>query len=407
MGIVCCSKQPETSTQIIKVPDNTIIKPKLQDNIFIKLRELGKGGFGKVFLIQSKKTEKEYALKEITIEKQKSKDLISIKREINNLRILDHPNIISIKVAFLSNNEEKVCIITDYAEGGDLEKEFEKHQNNKNYFEEKILLNWIFQVCLALQYSHDEKNIIHRDIKPLNIFLMKNGTVKVGDLGLSKQLSKYSLYFTKTKLGTRRYLAPEIINLDKTEREEGYSFKADIWSLGVTFCQLMSLEIPFEIDVNKYENIIKKIKNPKILNNDKSNYNDDIINHYSKEFLELIDWMLTINPIQRPTARQILQKDIIRKRMNSFLQENKFNSDEAINEINNYIEKEKEKVKDFENKEDDLDIIIEDIGLEDICNEKSMKAISAQEDKIKYDFFRQMSLIDESLKKLKTCKQNN
>ena len=114
---------------------------------------------------------------------------------------------------------------------------------------------------------------------------------------------------------------------------------------------------------------------------------------------------MTIDPKKRPSAQQILEKDIVRKRMNSFLKENEFNSD--INEINKYIKKEKEKYQiDFENKDDDINIEIEDIGNEEINNEENMKRISTQEDKIKYDFFRQISFIDKNLKKVKTYKKN-
>ena len=137
------------------------------------------------------------------------------------------------------------------------------------------------------------------------------------------------------------------------------------------------------------------------MNKDKTNYNDDIIKNYSPKFLELIDGMMTIDPTKRPTAQQILEKDIIRKRMDSFLQENTLNSD--IAEINKYIEKEKEKyLIDFDNKVDDSNIKIEDFDCEDINNEENMAIISAQEEKIRYDFFRQMTLIDKSLKKNKT-----
>lgn len=393
------------------IPEKTIVDKTIPEIKFKKIKRLGKGAFGDVFLIISKKTKKKYALKEIN---PNPKEKVFINREIHNLYILNHPNIISIKVAFFSNEINKICIITDYAEGGDLEAEFKKRQKIKNYFEEKILLNWIFQICLALQYSHEEKKIIHRDIKPLNIFLMKNGTIKLGDFGLSKQLSQYTYYKTKSRVGTPIYIAPEIINLNNNNeyerKDDGFSFAADIWSLGVTFCQLMSLEIPFEFNIkneNIYEKIKKNIKNEKILNEDKSKYNDDIINNYSPEFLELIDWMMTVDHEKRPTAQQILEKPIVRKRMSSFLKENEFNSDIAINEINNYIEKEKN-LKDFENEDIDnnySNIKIEDIDNEDINNQETIINFSVKEEKIRYDLFRQMSLIDKSLKKNKTYKE--
>lgn len=386
-----------------KINNNSIIIPKniektIPETHFKKIKCLGHGAFGVVFLIKSKKTNKEYALKEIELSKNQTSGESEIKREmreIKNLRILDHPNIISIKAYFKSTKKKKVYIITDYAEGGDLGKEFEKHQKSKSYFEEDTLLNWIFQICFALQYSH-EKEIIHRDIKPVNIFLMKNGTVKLGDFGLSKQLSKYSFHSTNTNIGTPIYTAPEIIKRKK------YSFPADIWSLGVTFCQLMSLDYIYDCK----EKIIKNIKNEKILNKDKTNYNDEILNKYTSEFIELIDWMMTIDYTKRPTAQQILESKIVRKRMGSFLKENEFNSDITV--INNYIKKEEEKnFIDFGNENDDSSIEIDDNDNEDINNEEKININNSQKEKIKYDFFRQMTLISKSLKKNKTYKQKN
>ena len=399
-----CSSPPKTNSFPIVIPQDTIIENRMKETRFKKIKSLGHGAFGEVFLIKSKKTEKEYALKEIELSSNQKKveELItSIKREIINLRNLDHPNIISIKAYFKSTDKKKVYIITDYAEGGDLGKEFEKHRKSKSYFEEDTLLNWIFQICFALQYSH-EKNIIHRDIKPVNIFLMKDETVKLGDFGLSKQLSEYALFRTSTKnIGTLIYTAPEII------KGEEYSFPADIWSLGVTFCQLMSLNIPFKGNIiDLRENIIKNIKNEEILNKDKTNYNDEILNKYTSEFIELIDWMMTIDKTNRPTAQQILESKIVRKRMSSFLKENVFNSD--ITEINNYIKREEEKYFiDFGNENDDSNLKIEDNDNEDIYNEEKMKINNSQKEKIRYDFFRQMTLISKSLKKNKTYKQKN
>ena len=101
--------------------------------------------------------------------------------------------------------------------------------------------------------------IIHRDIKPSNIFLMKNNTVKIGDFDISKDIS--ILIITLTLIGTPLYMAPEII------QKRPYSFEADIRSLGVTFCHLMTLEFPFEGDVLEEitENVLnlKKQKNIK------------------------------------------------------------------------------------------------------------------------------------------------
>ena len=98
------------------------------------------------------------------------------------------------------------------------------------------------QICLALKYIH-KKNILHRNIKPSNIFLMKQNEgnfAKLGDFGVAKILNP-SLKHTKTRIeSSPKYQAPEIL------KKENYSFEADIWSLGVTFYELITLNYPFE-----------------------------------------------------------------------------------------------------------------------------------------------------------------
>ena len=276
-----------------------------------------------------------------------------MKDEVDNLKILDHPNIISFKCAFESNIKKPLLnIIWEYADNDDLEKRLKKQ---KEYFEENQLLDWLMQSCLALNYVH-KNNILHRDIKPANIFLMKNNTIKLGDFGLSK---KSELKRTYTMVGSPLYLAPEIIN------KKAYTSKVDIWSLGVTFCHLMTLEFPFEGETIEklYDNIINMNKNKKILNKEKNYYKKEIVDKYSKEFLNLIDELMSYDPEKRPTTEQILEKNIINERMKSYLKENNYNSNEVENKIKNYKQKEEEeKIKDnFEENNNKLNIIIEEM----------------------------------------------
>jgi NIMA (never in mitosis gene a)-related kinase len=368
------------------------------NEILKKIKTLGEGSFGEVYLIKSQKTQLEYALKKVQLKNTKLK-IKRILGEVNILKQMDHPNIISFKGAFKSNDDKYLNIITEYVPQGDLEKKIETNYKDKKYFEEKDILNWLFQVCLAIQYLH-ENSIIHRDIKPSNIFLMENNIIKLGDFGTSKKI--WPLNYTKTLAGSPLYSAPEVLKeVEAIENNDEdnityltYSFEVDIWSLGVTFCHIMSLEKPFDKD----KDIINNIKSNKIFNKEKNCYIDKIVEKYSKEFLDLIDEMMTYEPSKRPSIEKILEKDIIKKRMNLYLKENKFNKDETIKEINNYTKKFRNIEKEEESnlfKDDKIDDNFDNLNT-------SSATCPLKEEKKKYDLARQLSIIHDYLQKSKT-----
>ena len=330
---------------------------KITNQTYQKIKSLGKGSYGEVFLIKSLQTKKEYALKETTITKNKEYFLYFSMNEIDILSKLDNPYVISLKCAFktqIDKETEQLGIIMEYVDNGDLNKLLLDYKFDGDYFEEKRILNWLFQVCLALIYLQ-KNEIIHRDIKPSNIFLMADDTIKLGDFGISKKVSISS--DIKIFIGTPIYTSPEIIN------KIDFSFKTDIWSLGVTFLHLISLKVPFlgYEDGSVYENILNRNLNPDILNKEKNGFKEYITKKYSKELLDLVDRMISINPDDRPDAKDILNQNIIKQRMQSYLQENKFNENEAINNIKEINEQIKEKFdknneKDITEKERKLNV---------------------------------------------------
>ena len=315
-------------TKSVKVPkkkidDSSIIEDEKPIENITKIKSLGKGNFGEVFLVKSKVENKKYALKEIPIKNQ-NEDLIN---EGEHLKELDHPNLVLYKSVFFAN--DILNVMMEYAKNGDLNNELLRHKEQNKYFEENQLLNWLTQICFSLQYIH-EKKIVHSDIKPSNIFLTKKNNIKLGDFGIFKKI----MNFDEKKL----YGAPELV------KKNEYTTKGDIWSLGVTFCHLMTLEYPFEgKDKDEiYERISKGIKNEKILNEEKNNYNEEILKKYSKEFLDLIDEMMSLDPDKRPSAEEILKKNISEKRMDEFLKENNFDdnkNNQANFEIQQYNKK--------------------------------------------------------------------
>ena len=381
--LLCCSFEDK----FIKPDLNIIIidsdieeeNLKLTSQTYQKIKSLGKGSYGQVFLIKSLETQKEYALKETIITKEKEVFLYFTMNEINILSKLKNPFIISLKCAFktqLNKDMEKLEIIMEYVDNGDLNKLLIDNKYDEVYFEEKRILNWLFQVCLALIYLQNN-DVIHRDIKPSNIFLMADDSIKLGDFGISKKVSKSS--DVKLFIGTPRYTSPEIIN------KKDFSFKTDIWSLGVSFLELISLRIPFLGYENEeiYKNILDRNINTKILNKEKNGFNNNITKRYSKKLLDLINEMISINPEDRPNAKDILNRDIIKERMELYLKENNFDENEAIKNIDII----KNEIKDKESflKDNDKNI-----------NEKERKQnIKIIKDlKCKKEFLKKMLIID-------------
>lgn len=110
--------------------------------------------------------------------------ILQLYTEVKVLEALLHPHIIAIKESYRTESN-KLVMILEYATGGDLKKKIE-NQKNQN-FEEEVIIKWILQLCLALKFSHDNK-VLHRDLKTSNVFIMKDGSLKLGDFGMAKNL---------------------------------------------------------------------------------------------------------------------------------------------------------------------------------------------------------------------------
>ena len=292
---------------------------------YIALNFLGKGSFGDAYLIKSEQSDINYVLKIISLVAFQEEDYKNVLNEAILLKMIDHPNIIRFKEVFkVIKPIQQLNIIMEYANGGDINQKIIK-QNSK-FFEEKLLIDWLTQLCHALQYIHNKK-IIHRDIKPANIFLNNLGQIKLGDFGVSKNLQ--SLKMANTFIGSVDYMAPEVVE------GKNYSFEADIWSLGVTFYELMTFNKPFK---GRIPSIFLKILNDKI---------EPITDFYSKEFRNLIYKMLDKNPLKRPKAKEILNIPFVKNRMLSYLQEKRFNFKDSLYLIQNYQMKKNQKYNNY------------------------------------------------------------
>jgi calcium-dependent protein kinase len=208
------------------------VKGKLLD-FYDVIKQLGKGGYGKVYEVKNKKTGELRACKHLS--KLNIKNLDKFRREIEILKKMDHPNIIRIYEVYES--ERSLYIVMEECKGGEIFDRIIEHIQNKQMYSEKDAAIIFQQVMSCIQYCHNQ-NICHRDLKPENILYLnsgseKNNRIKIIDFGLSQASDRL-----KTKVGTAYYVSPEIL-------KGNYTQLCDIWSAGVILYILLSGDPPF------------------------------------------------------------------------------------------------------------------------------------------------------------------
>ncbi|XP_061595875.1 serine/threonine-protein kinase 36 [Cololabis saira] len=194
------------------------------------LKLVGEGSFGRVFKGRKKFTGQVVALKFMPKVNRSEKELGSLKREIEILRDLQHPNIVQLFDSFETDTE--VVVVTEYAEG----QLFQILEDDGNLPESQVR-EIACQLVSALYYLHSHR-ILHRDMKPQNILLGKTGVVKLCDFGFARAMSVSTLVLTSIK-GTPLYMSPELVE------EKPYDHTADLWSLGCILYELHTGEPPF------------------------------------------------------------------------------------------------------------------------------------------------------------------
>ena len=199
-------------------------------NNFKFLYVIGKGGFGRVWKIQSKKTKNVYALKEMSklkIIDKKSEKSINSEREF--LSKLHHPFIVNMHYAF--QDKENLYLVMDMLSGGDLRYHISRYKK----FSEEQTRFFISNMIYALKYIH-ENNFIHRDIKPENLVLDENGYVRITDFGIAKENLPDNSSETS---GTPGYMAPEVM------KAKNHSFPVDFFAIGVIGYEFMLGKRPY------------------------------------------------------------------------------------------------------------------------------------------------------------------
>jgi serine/threonine protein kinase len=201
------------------------------------LELLGQGGMGAVYKARQKQLDRLVALKILPPEVGRDPAFAErFAREARSLARLNHPGIVSV-FDFGHTEDGLYYFIMEFVDGTDLRRVIEGGQ-----LDPVEALAIVPQICEALQYAHED-GLVHRDIKPENILLDKRGRVKIADFGLAKLLGKPATAYTLTqadqRMGTPHYMAPEQI-----EHPSKVDHRADIYSLGVVFYEMLTGELP-------------------------------------------------------------------------------------------------------------------------------------------------------------------
>eukprot|EP00756_Hemistasia_phaeocysticola_P013764 Hpha_TRINITY_DN15298_c0_g3::TRINITY_DN15298_c0_g3_i3::g.68265::m.68265 len=250
-------------------------------------RTLGTGTFSKVKLGKDCETGQEFAIK-IIDKQQLAKEHMEeqLKREIAVMKLLKHPNIVSLNEVL--QTAKHIYLILELVTGGEL---FDKIVAAKR-FDEPTARRYFQMMILGVYYCHDQ-GIAHRDLKPENLLLDGTDTLKISDFGLSNLQrggAGQGGTLLQTVCGTPNYVAPEVL------KEKGYNgITADIWSCGVILFVMLAGYLPFE-DPNMNA-LFNKIE--------RGEYR--MARHFTDPVKDIISRMLVVQPEKRATLDQVIQ----------------------------------------------------------------------------------------------------
>ncbi|XP_065607299.1 serine/threonine-protein kinase 36 [Cyrtonyx montezumae] len=252
------------------------------------LEVIGEGSFGRVYKGRRRCSAQVVALKFIPKVGRSEKELKNLQREIEIMRGLCHPNIIQMLDSFETDKE--VVVVTDYAEG----ELFQILEDDGSLPEDQVQ-TIAAQLVSALYYLHSHR-ILHRDMKPQNILLGKDGVIKLCDFGFARAMSIHTMVLTSIK-GTPLYMSPELVE------EQPYDHTADLWSVGCILYELFVGTPPFYTSsIFQLVNLIVKdsVKWPKAI---------------SPVFKSFLQGLLMKDPRQRLTWPELLSHPFVAGRV--------------------------------------------------------------------------------------------
>ncbi|CAF1567429.1 unnamed protein product [Rotaria magnacalcarata] len=265
-------------------------EPQIFKKRYKIVKKLGAGNFGTAYLVTDLEVRNEpKVLKVVRLGEMDADQTVDSVREAELLSNLHNEYIVKFYESFLEN--DYLCIVTEFCEGGDLDQRFKQLQKENRTLEEDQAVEWLIQILIAVQYMHKSR-ILHRDLKARNIFL-KSNKVKIGDFGISRILVG-TMDVASTFTGTPYYMSPEVM------KHDGYESKSDIWSVGCLLYEMCTYQHAF--DGKGLMNVIYKVV---------EGQPPELPKTYSKELNDLSKKMFAKDPKQRPSAAELLQSTFI------------------------------------------------------------------------------------------------
>ncbi len=204
---------------------------------YVILKEIGRGGQSRVYLARDPAIERTVAIKQIRAvtelpEEIRAQFVTRFLQEAQVAGTLSHPNIVSIYD--LGEDEAGPYIVMEFVDGETLDGIIERSDPR----DKQTIIPIFLQICSGLSFAHQHE-VVHRDVKPANIMLTRDGLVKLVDFGVARVAST-NLTQTGTLLGTPSYMSPEQIRGEKVDQ------RSDIFSLGIVLYEVLTGRLPFE-----------------------------------------------------------------------------------------------------------------------------------------------------------------
>ena len=260
------------------------------------IEKIGKGTFGIVYKVKRFNDPLIYVIKQISLNGLTDIQINQVYSEAKILSLIKSRYVVKYYESFLEN--DNLNIVMEYCDNGDLCNYLNEQKMKSKPLKEDLIWKIFIKITLGLTTIHKMK-ILHRDLKTLNIFLKKDMEIKIGDLGVAKELNQAS--FANTIIGTPYYLSPEMC------QDQPYNQKSDVWALGVILYELCTFRHPF--NAGNHAALILKILtvNP-----------DPILACYSSNLQKLVNLILEKNIDKRPNCWDLLNMPIVIQKAKGF-----------------------------------------------------------------------------------------